>query len=167
MQSQGQPEPSKIDRPTVLPEGTHMERREDGSVWQVTPAIRAHDEDGKEKPGPDTLEFRVDSDKDAEFIQKGGVPWYFKHLGESIPGAREEIGSSAQITNILARLDAAEARADAAEARADAAEDDKVDVAPPAPLAALVAEKKAEVVEPAPVVLPKPKVKRTARSSKK
>ena len=83
MLSEGTPQdPKQNTRPDELPEGARLERREDGSVWQVTKAIRTIDKDGKEMPGPDTLEFRVDSPKDLDFIQKGGTPWYYKYLDE-------------------------------------------------------------------------------------
>ena len=122
------------NRPDELPEGAHLERREDGSVWQVTKAIRAKDEKtGKDLPGPDTLEFRVDSPKDVDFIAKGGTPWYYKYLPEVSPNAGKADSTAELLASLTARLDAAEARADAAEARADVAEDDKVDKEVPGP----------------------------------
>ena len=104
------------ERRTELPEGAHIERREDGSVWQVTKAIRAHDKDGKEKDGPDTLEFRVDSVKDPDFIAKGGTPWYYRFLDEVAPNTGRAQDVNQQLATLTARLDAAEARATAAEA---------------------------------------------------
>ena len=120
---QGQPEQEIVDRPDVLPEGTTMERRADGSVWQITKAIPAHDDDGKEKPGPDFLSFRVDSVKDVDLVAKGGEPWYFKFIGESVPGRKAQGVDPAVaqlIVDMTARLDKAEARADAADNRAEA-----------------------------------------------
>ncbi len=121
MLHQGQPEQEMVDRPDVLPEGTTMERRADGSVWQITKAIPAHDDDGKEKPGPDFLSFRVDSVKDVDLVAKGGEPWYFKFIGESVPGRKAQ-GVDPAVAQLIAglteRVEAAEARADAAEAAA-------------------------------------------------
>ncbi len=110
-------DPKQNDRPDELPEGARIERRADGSVWQVRPAIPVMDEKtGKPKPGPDTLEFRVDSPKDIDFIAKGGNPWYYKYLDEAAPNATRGDSTQDQLNALMARLDKAEARAEAAEA---------------------------------------------------
>jgi len=151
MLHQGQPEQEMVDRPDVLPEGTTMERRADGSVWQITKAIPAHDDDGKEKPGPDFLSFRVDSVKDVDLVAKGGEPWYFKFIGESVPGRKAQGVDPAVaqlIADMTARLDKAEARADAAEravALGPQVEDGVVEVTAPTPVALPVAAEKARV----------------------
>ncbi len=120
MQAQ-QPVPVDVranERRTELPEGAYLERRADGSVWQVRPAIRAHDDKGKVKKGPDTLEFRVDSVKDPDFIAKGGTPWYYQFLpNEVAPNTGRAQDVNQQLATLTARLDLAEARAAAAEAK--------------------------------------------------
>ncbi len=131
-------DPKQNDRPDELPKGARMERRPDGSVWQVTKAIRAIDpKTGKELDGPDTLEFRVDSPKDADFVTKGGTPWYYKYLDEPSPNAPKPDATAQLIADLSARLDKAEARADAAEAAV---------AEPPIPAAVALMEKESKHV---------------------
>ena len=161
------------DRPDELPEGAHLERREDGSVWQVTKAIRAKDEKtGKDLPGPDTLEFRVDSPKDVDFIAKGGTPWYYKYLPEVSPNAGKADSTAELLASLTARLDKAEARADAAEAAVpeainfvgDDSTTPNVVAEPPIPAAvALMAEGDGKIVG----TTPSPAVATLKKSGKK
>ena len=110
------------ERHEQLPEGAHIERREDGSVWQVQIVPETLEMNpksplyGQPKDGPDTLEFRVDSVKDPDFISKGGTPWYYKFLDEVAPNTGRAQDVNQQLATLTARLDAAEARAAAAEA---------------------------------------------------
>lgn len=63
----------------VLPEGTTIEKRADGSVWLIEQLVKPTGKDGKQL-GPDRSERRIDSRQDRDMIARGEEPWYTKHL---------------------------------------------------------------------------------------